>query len=430
MAALESRINQPPELSNSFLLKEMLSNWQQIAKNVPHAVLKALRELPDNFHFKDIKITPLIITMCLAAFYLTSCAKSEFQPAPSATMIPPPSFTVTPAPDNLLPTATSISVPPPTEQLPAAVDKQKRGQIGINIDFNKGEWWQFVIPGMPLKMTIVWDGEKWWDHPWIKNQQERINTYKPAILGFSGTPPEKRREIEGILAPPCALPDPAYYGDFADFINATLDRFPDTQYVEIWNEPDAPQYPYKDTAWPTIGCEMSGKEYAQMLKVIYPEIKIRHPAVTVLAGALSDGMGEFAREFIPNARDEHGGYFYDGISFHSYPAFPGDFNEILEEAEFLGAIASSATDLYATETSLICDISEYDCDSEEFKQAQLKYLKFLIKHRNQFRIILWYTLANNDWAFAELVRDNQVQKTWCLLYRRGVGEQSPLCPPH
>jgi hypothetical protein len=144
------------------------------------------------------------------------------------------------------------------------------------------------------------------------------------------------------LGYPCSPVKADKFAAFASFMHDAVARYSvppyNVKYWEIWNEPDMdhnspdfdPNGPYGcwgDASDPYFG----GGYYADMLKVVYPQIKAANPDVQVLVGGLAMdcdprpgasceiyGVPPAHGKFFEGILHNGGGPFFDGVSFHSY----------------------------------------------------------------------------------------------------------------
>jgi hypothetical protein len=159
---------------------------------------------------------------------------------------------------------------------------------------------------------------------------------------------------------PCGRIRQSELGAFAAFMRALVERYSNAPYFvrywEIWNEPDVdPVFIGSGNEW--MGCwgdiddpYYGGETYAEMLKVVYPEVKAANPEAQLLVGGL---LLDCDPIHIPSYREEcdaskfmegillgGGGPYFDGISFHAY-----DYN-----GDALGVFGNLNWDSYSDRT--------------------------------------------------------------------------------
>ncbi len=198
----------------------------------------------------------------------------------------------------------------------------------------------------------------------------------------------------------CGPIDPAALPAFGNFMQALVQRYSQSpyrvKYWEIWNEPDvSPQaVPNPNAAFGCLGIEndpyYGGREYADILKAVYPKIKAADPAAQVLVGGLlldcapNGSPNCTTATFLEGILVNNGKDFFDGVSFHAYDYYStvvagqygtygnpnwnsgyigtqkyGDLKPVLvAKANYLQSVlaAYGANDKYLlnTETALLC----------------------------------------------------------------------------
>ncbi|MBV7329711.1 glycoside hydrolase family 5 protein [Chloroflexi bacterium TSY] len=127
--------------------------------------------------------------------------------------------------------------------------------------------------------------------------------------------------------------DIAPLSEYAEFVGAVVERYdgdgfqdapgsPEIDHYELFNEPDLTvHYP---GGWGKWG--EHGKEYAEMLSVVYPVMKAANPDVQVVLGGIGfDGFeednGHAVRRFLDDVLDNGGGDYFDILGIHTYPFF-------------------------------------------------------------------------------------------------------------
>ena len=99
---------------------------------------------------------------------------------------------------------------------------------------------------------------------------------------------------------------PIFEQDYADALAFLVGRY-GTRIAgyEIWNEPNSKHY-FRSTDQPA--------DYTRIVRAAYPAAKAVNPAVTVIAGSLSESPTDFAKSLL-----EHGiGGYFDAWSVHPY----------------------------------------------------------------------------------------------------------------
>jgi len=193
-----------------------------------------------------------------------------------------------------------------------------------------------------------------------------------------------------------------YFDSYAKFIVQLVSRYSvppyNVKYWEIWNEPDVD--PSLVSAESPYGCwgnqsdpYYGGGYYAEMLKVVYPQIKAADPQAQVLVGGLlldcdprpgagcaKVGNNNRPPKFLEGILINNGGPYFDGVSFHSYDFYQGQSGQyyngnwssawnttgpvLLAKAQFIKSLLSqygvSGKFLMNTELGLLCDSCSHD----------------------------------------------------------------------
>ena len=273
--------------------------------------------------------------------------------------------------------------------------------LGVQIEGRVGDRVQWVIPNRQYQIHV-----KWRDVETIKGVCN-WSLYDPDFEALAGqrvtagikVVPEWARLWAGYIASP---PKVGCYIDLANFILALIKKYnPDA--VEIFNEPDVDRDAAKWAeeyfgSWcVSSNWYAGGKLYGQCLKAIYPIVHAEHSNVRIIAGAL---MGhDNSLTFLQGAID--GGLQCDCVSFHKYIGLGGDFNAAYKFANQISLKSSKS--IILSETSVINSV-----DSDELKNQQADYLAHLKSTfmNSNVDVIQWYTLANNMWGNADLVRNS------------------------
>jgi hypothetical protein len=177
----------------------------------------------------------------------------------------------------------------------------------------------------------------------------------------------------------CAPINPAHYVDFARFMAAAVERYSqppyNVRYWEIGNEPDAYVFP-SDSAYGCWGLEddeyYGGREYGQMLNVVYPAMKAANPTIQVLNGGLL-----LDREYDPVTGEGLSGRFLEGmlvagagnsfdiLSYHDYVPYsvtrgpdnswkPGYLRRVMSQYNVDKPLMNTESALLCNEDSLAC----------------------------------------------------------------------------
>jgi hypothetical protein len=164
----------------------------------------------------------------------------------------------------------------------------RRFQLGVQVQVSydiMGQWMD--VAANQLSVKWVKQQVRWED---IETAQDTydwllLDTYLPAaqeqglkVLISVVTAPEWAREPGVDLTRHGPPADPQ---DFADFVVAILERYPDMVHaVEVWNEQNL------DREWTSAG-GLSAANYVELLRTTYQAVKEVDPGVIVVSGALS-----------------------------------------------------------------------------------------------------------------------------------------------
>ena len=360
---------------------------------------------------------------------VTACKPS---PAPSTPFSSPmPSVTKTASPPE---TATATTTSTPTRTLlstSTATPTATPAPLAIPIHGIEIHRLPDVLPSAQAgafwmrKNALLWhqvervEGERNWNslatiEAILKTAAEQSQT---TILIVRSTPPWAQK-VPGYYCGPVKAEK---FGAFASFMADLVARYSvppyNVKYWEIGNEPDvAPSQVPPDNLYGCWGQEgdpyFGGEYYAEMLKVVYPQIKKIDPQAQVLVGGLmlacdpnnppesTPGSGQLAdctsARFIEGILKNGGGDYFDGISFHAYDYFArlvgrygnGSWHSVWNttgptlsaKADFLNALLArygvEGKYLMNTEIGLLCGSSgdESFCRTEAYANMKSAYL--------------------------------------------------------
>jgi hypothetical protein len=270
------------------------------------------------------------------------------------------------------------------------------------------------------------------------------------ILIVRGAPTWAQR-VPGYFCGPIL---PEKLSAFAAFMADAVARYSvppyNVKYWEFGNEPDvAPQLVHSESVfgcWGDLEDEFyGGRYYAEMLKVVVPEMKAVDPKAQVLVGGLlldcdpinppetSPGSLEFRdctpSRFLEGILDYGGGDYFDGVSFHGYDHYLGSLGQFfnpgwqtswdttgpagLSKANYLRGLLNhyGYGDKYLinTETALICGSTgkEEPCLTHEFELTKAYYLvqSYAGALVHNLKANVWYSVRG--WRGSGLVEDDQ-----------------------
>jgi hypothetical protein len=238
-----------------------------------------------------------------------------------------------------------------------------------------------------------------------------------------------------------------YFDEFATYIRNLVERYSvppyNVKYWEIWNEEDidhllVPQGSgwgcWGDSSDPYYG----GGYYAEMLKVVYPQIKLADPQAQVLVGGLlldcdprpGAGCALWSHDpkpakFLEGILKNNGGPYFDGVSFHAYDYYDGELGKysnvlwsstwnttgpvVLAKAQYIIDLLNQngvqGKFVMNTEAAVLCKPEYYNCNSvfEETKanyvaQVYASAIKMGLKANMWYSLMGWYNsnLLNAD----------------------------------
>lgn len=279
--------------------------------------------------------------------------------------------------------------------LPAAYNQQAtRGAQ----DETKGAYAYEFNPGYIAHLNIRWDnaepepGDYSWDGQLDKGVKALKSRGALIVLGTRASP-EWVRLNPGYT---CSQPKPSNYDEYGRFILALIERY-QPYGIELWNEPDIKPADLPADWW-IMGCWDSGRDYADMLRVVYPMVKAQYPDVKVIAGALMlDKRKEFTELWLKgSARD------FDWLSFHAYEYLSDkvDYGFPIEKIEYLQSM-DVGKPLYMSETAIL----EYKSQcNPTLAREKVNYINVLKRYAAVWGLSAWswYTIGGNNWMCSDL----------------------------
>ena|GEM_PF-1258025 len=186
-------------------------------------------------------------------------------------------------------------------------------------------------------------------------------------------------------------------GDFAEFVGAVVNRYSrppyNIKYWEFFNEPDGTKPDY----WAIINTwGYYGKEYALMLKAVYPAVKAADPAARVVIGGLAydnfvnGDSGNFNQRFINDVIENGGADYFDIMNFHYYYFARETWGDIIGKADTLKAILA----WYGISKPTICsEVGIWGDDSNLALQARYVPKVFARGISAGLEAVLWFPLS-------------------------------------
>lgn len=402
---------------------------------------------------KHLKWIGVILIGCLLAGCQPTPAVSTAPSEPSAAggaVLPSsqapaglPSELPSPEPADIPvgPTAT-ITIPPPPSFPITGIELWEVKPGALQTATKAGAFW---IRRNSLKWSSVEpeEGQRSWAAlAALENEMIAVNQSGSRLILIVSSAPAWAQAIPGSYCGPVA---PEKLAAFAQFMHELVLRYSlppyGVKYWELGNEPDidtelvAPDSIYGcwgDADDPYYG----GGYYADMLKQVYPQIKAADPEAQVMVGGLlldcdpvnpPDGKNCQSSLFLEGILKRGGGDFFDGISFHGYDYYAGDFSysnpnwhaswdttglALIPKARYIQSLlrANQAAGkfLMNTEVGLLCGRTgdEPVCQTREFDLAKAYYAveANLAAQAEGLHSNVWYTLYG--WRGTQLVGEN------------------------
>jgi hypothetical protein len=196
----------------------------------------------------------------------------------------------------------------------------------------------------------------------------------------------------------------------------------------MWNEPDFPFISGDNVfgCWGDIGdAYFGGGYYAEMLKVVYPQVKTADLQGQVIIGGLlldcdprpgaacdSLGHSNLQPKFLEGILHKYGGAYFDGVSFHAYDHYLGTLGQyynpnwssawnttgpvFIAKTQYIQSLLSQyeASDKFImnTEMALLCESCNNDMTFEATK-AYYVVQSYAAAITQGLRANIWYSVA-------------------------------------
>lgn len=345
------------------------------------------------------------------------------------TLSPTPDFTPTPSPTPLLAMPLFGSEPHHPEQ---DVVLSLLANSGAQIVRLNGVLWYKVEPQ---------EGQYNWAA--LQNLDSALQELAiidiDVILIVRGTP-DWAQKVSGSSCGPIAQEK---FEPFVSFMTQLVQRYSappyNVKYWELGNEPDvAPELVSSDSVFGCWGDSQDpnygGGYYAEMLKAVYPAVKLVDPEAQVLVGGLlldcdpyfpPEGKDCLPARFLDGILANGGGDYFDIVSFHGYPPyvsnslswdweFPGWKERggvVVGKIQFLREVMTQYgvdKPLFLTESSLICpEWNQQNClpPDDQFFQSQAEYVVRLFVRNWALGVYgtIWYDFEGQGWRYGGLV---------------------------
>jgi len=219
---------------------------------------------------------------------------------------------------------------------------------------------------------------------------------------------------------------------FGNFMRALVARYSvppyNVKYWELWNEPDVdPSLVPADSVFGCWGDQnddyYGGGYYAEMLKVVYPQIKAADPQAQVLIGGLlldcdpgtvcvGDRAPKFLEGILRRNGANDGGNYFDGANFHAYDYYQGQSGQysnpnwqsawnttgpvLIAKAQFIQGLLNtygvSGKFLINTEAALICPGCSSNDPTYETTKAYYVAQAYAAAIAQGLRANIWYSV--------------------------------------
>ena len=170
-------------------------------------------------------------------------------------------------------------------------------------------------------------GQRNWDAGLDADLINASKNHQQVVLIIHGTPLWART----IPSSTCSPIKPDQLGAFASFVGDAVSRYSkppyNVKYWEIWNEPDAPANPNINQPYGCWGNPndpyFGGGDYANVLKIVSPQIRQTDPGAKIVLGGLLLGCkpGSCASNedrYLEGIINNGGGPHFDIVNFHGY----------------------------------------------------------------------------------------------------------------
>lgn len=343
------------------------------------------------------------------------------------------------SPSNLLPTQTPESTPTPT-QLPTPgnthmgielVGGQFVSHVPLVADLGTG-WVRFN--GLSWANIEPQEGVRnWGQATGLEARAQAVSDAGMNLIAIIVHAPSWAQAVPG-YACGAVLPEKLEaYGRFMYDLVARYSQPPyNIKYWELGNEPDI--IPTSVTGSSLYGCwgnqedaYYGGSYYAEMLKVVYPQIKAADPNAQVLVGGLllacdpsnpplsqtGEPQNCLSTRFMEGILQAGGGDYFDGISFHAYDYYwanshkfgnawraganlglPVVYYKSIFLRDLLAQYGYFDKFLMNTETAILCgrDLGEIICQTDEFNQLKANYVvqSYAVARGEGLQANIWY----------------------------------------
>ena len=396
-----------------------------------------------------MKLNRTLISILFWIFILTACVNVAPPAAPTSMATKAPTIGFSPVSPSPFPTRTQFqtptNTPTPEPQTPIwglALEQILPGPELDRVDQAKPYWlrsysavsWAAVEPSEGARN---WEALKKLDEELLAITDRQMQT----VLSVRVTPVWAQKNPGYSCGPIKADKLEAFGSFFYDLVKRYSAPPYNVKYWEIWNEEDIDPVEFSLPHDSAFGCwgdqtdaYYGGGYYAEMLKVVYPQIKLADPQAQIMLGGLlldCDPRPEAGcalvnhdpkpSMFLEGILRNGGGAFFDGLSFHAYDSYQGPEKYYgnpnwqsnwsttgpvqTVKAEFikglLGKYGVSSKFQMATELALVCwSCTSYDAEFETIKSDYIAE-SYATAIAQGLRAAIWFSLKG--WVRSGLI---------------------------
>lgn len=211
-------------------------------------------------------------------------------------------------------------------------------------------------------------------------------------------------------------PAPDHLDAFYKFTAAAVERYPEVDIWECWNEPDMPPPGFAGYC----GAWEDPFYYGKALAGFYDAVKAVNPLARVMFGGLI-GDHESSPGYFNNA--VAAGAKFDIVGLHLYQYAHEPFERGMDIAISLHAQLtriSPGCEIWLTETSCLYYGSPppADADMSGFERTQAAWIDVISEWRDLFKHIFWYTSRDPVWKQSGLCKSGRRKPAWFALAER------------
>jgi hypothetical protein len=246
----------------------------------------------------------------------------------------------------IIPTLPTEETPTATQPATTVLDLQQDPIFGVGMDHFATNWgsnqmvaannsWVRLVGVLWSSVEPIEGAYNWSILAGLEGELKDASSKGARVILLVHSTPEWARKVAGI-GPSCGPIAVNKLSAFGNFMRAMVARYSvapyNVKYWELWNEEDTPYFAVD----PGFGCwgdgsdpYFGGDDYADMLKVVYPQIKAANSQAQVLIGGLlldcdprgvcgALGKDPLPPKYLEGILQNGGGPYFDGVSFHAY----------------------------------------------------------------------------------------------------------------